>query len=44
MQYHWRFCRMDILFTYLKVFLIGGGICVIGQVLINLTKITSSRI
>lgn len=35
---------MDILFTYLKVFLIGGGICVIGQILINLTKITSSRI
>ena len=29
---------------YLKVFLIGGAICLIGQVFINLTKVTSARI
>ncbi len=31
---------MDIL----KAFLLGGAICVIGQLLIDLTKITSARI
>lgn len=30
--------------TYLIVFAVGGIICVIGQVLINLTKMTSARI
>ena len=35
---------MEIFLTYLKVFAIGGGICVLGQILINLTKITPSRI
>ena len=35
---------MDIFLTYLKVFAVGGGICVIGQILINLTKITPARI
>lgn len=35
---------MEIFLTYLKVFLVGGAICVIGQVLINLTKMTSARI
>lgn len=35
---------MEIFLTYLKVFAIGGGICLIGQVLINLTKLTSARI
>lgn len=35
---------MEIFLTYLKVFAIGGGICMIGQVLINLTKMTPSRI
>lgn len=29
---------------YLKVFLVGGLICVVGQILINTTKMTSSRI
>ena len=29
---------------YLKVFLVGGIICLIGQVLINTTKMTSARI
>lgn len=35
---------MEIFLTYLKVFAVGGGICVLGQILINLTKITPSRI
>ncbi|MDY6367963.1 MAG: SpoVA/SpoVAEb family sporulation membrane protein [Clostridia bacterium] len=30
--------------TFLKVFLVGGAICTIAQVLINYTKITSGRI
>ncbi len=35
---------MEIFLTYLKVFLIGGFICMLGQILIIKTKITSSRI
>ena len=35
---------LDILLTYLKVFLVGGGICTIAQLLINYTKITSGKI
>lgn len=35
---------MDIVLSYVKVFLVGGIICIIGQVLINRTKITSARI
>ncbi|MBE7087792.1 MAG: SpoVA/SpoVAEb family sporulation membrane protein [Clostridiales bacterium] len=35
---------LDVLFTYLKVFLVGGAICTIAQLLINFTKITSGRI
>ena len=34
---------MDVL-SYLWVFLIGGAICMLGEVLIITTKITSSRI
>lgn len=30
--------------TYLQVFLVGGLFCVIGQILINTTKMTSARI
>ena len=33
-----------MLLMYLKVFLVGGTICLIGQVLINTTKMTSARI
>lgn len=33
-----------MLLTYLKVFLTGGIICLIGQILINKTKMTSARI
>lgn len=35
---------MEIFLTYLKVFAVGGGICLVGQILINLTKITPARI
>lgn len=33
-----------MLITYLKVFLTGGIICLIGQLLINKTKLTSAKI
>lgn len=33
-----------MLLTYLKVFLVGGFICFLGQILIIKTKITSARI
>ena len=29
---------------YLKAFIVGGGICVLGQILIDKTKLTSARI
>lgn len=35
---------MDIVLRYLQVFLVGGAICAIGQVLLNLTKMTPARI
>ena len=35
---------MDIILMYVKVFLVGGGICTIAQILINYTKITAGRI
>ena len=34
----------DIILMYVKVFCVGGLICVIGQVLINLTKLTAGKI
>ncbi len=33
-----------MLLTYLRVFLVGGLVCLIGQLLINLTKMTSAKI
>ena len=33
-----------MLLTYLKVFLVGGIVCMLGQLLINLTKMTSAKI
>jgi len=30
--------------TYLKVFAVGGAVCFVGQLLINLTKMTSAKI
>ena len=35
---------MDIFMTYLKTFLIGGVLCLIGQILIDKTKLTPARI
>lgn len=35
---------MEIFITYLKVFLIGGLICTICQIIIDKTKLTSARI
>lgn len=35
---------MDIFIEYLKVFITGGIICAIGQILIDKTKITPARI
>lgn len=35
---------MDIFIEYLKVFITGGIICSIGQILIDKTKLTPARI
>lgn len=35
---------MDILLTYLKVFMVGGLLCALGQLLIDYTKLTPARI
>ena len=35
---------MDILVEYLKAFTVGGLLCLIGQLLIDLTKLTPARI
>lgn len=35
---------MEIFLTYLKVFAVGGLICLIGQILINRTRMTAARI
>jgi len=35
---------MEIFLQYLKVFAVGGAFCVIGQVLIDKTKLTPARI
>lgn len=35
---------MDILINCLKAFLVGGGLCLIGQVFIDCTKLTPARI
>ncbi len=35
---------MDIFMDYLKAFLVGGAICAVGQVLIDLTPLTPARI
>ncbi len=35
---------MDIFLTYLKVFAVGGLVCLIGQILINKTQMSSARI
>ena len=35
---------MDILWEFIKVFIVGGLICVIAQILIDKTKLTPARI
>ncbi|MDR2421052.1 MAG: stage V sporulation protein AE [Oscillospiraceae bacterium] len=35
---------MDTVFTFLKVFLVGGVLCAVGQLLIDKTKLTPARI
>ncbi len=35
---------MEIFLTYLKVFAVGGLVCMLGQILINKTKMSSARI
>lgn len=35
---------MEIFLMYIKAFLVGGGICLVGQVLMNFTKLTPARI
>jgi len=35
---------MEMIMDYVKAFLIGGTICLIGQVLIDFTKLTPARI
>ena len=35
---------LELLYMYLKAFVVGGAICTIAQLLINYTKITSGKI
>lgn len=35
---------LDIFLTYLKAFAVGGAICVIAQIIINITSLTSGKI
>ena len=35
---------MDVFLTYLKCFAVGGLLCVVGQLLIDCTKLTPARI
>lgn len=35
---------MDMVFDYIKCFLVGGAICLVGQLLIDYTKLTPARI
>lgn len=35
---------LDILFQFLKAFAVGGGICLIAQVVINFTDLTAGKI
>ncbi len=35
---------VDILLQYLKAFIVGGGICLIAQIIINYTDLTAGKI
>ena len=36
--------NMDLIWTYAKAFLVGGSLCMAGQLLIDKTKLTPARI
>ncbi len=36
--------NMEVFLNYLKVFAVGGLVCMVGQILINKTKMSSARI
>lgn len=40
----WRMIEMDIVFSLFKAFVAGGAICLIGQILMDTTKLTPGRI
>ena len=35
---------MDIFLSFLKAFAVGGAICAVGQIIMDLTKLTPGRI
>ena len=35
---------LDILFQFIKAFVVGGGICLIAQIIINFTDLTAGKI
>ncbi len=35
---------MDVFLMFVKAFLVGGGICLIGQIIINYTHLTNGKI
>ena len=35
---------MELIWEYAKVFLVGGALCVLGQLLIDYTRLTPARI
>jgi len=35
---------LDIIFMFIKAFAVGGGICVLAQIIINVTDITAGKI
>lgn len=35
---------MDVFYSFVRAFVVGGLICVVGQILISLTKLTAARI
>lgn len=35
---------LEIVFTFIKAFLVGGGICMIAQIVINFTDLTAGKI
>lgn len=35
---------LEIVFSFIKAFLVGGGICMIAQIVINLTDLTAGKI